>query len=258
MPKRNIVVVLITLLGACSAPRSTASGSPTSTSSKAAPSVVDEPAVANAPAPPTPALPGPVTPTQTVWTKTFEDDAPDAAPVGFSFANTGPGRPARWIVRAETDAPSARNVLAQLDEDATNDRFSLAITNEPSLRNVRVSVRCKTVSGRVDQACGLVARYIDENNYFVTRANALEGNIRLYAVRNGKRSQLASWTGRITPKTWHELRFELRGDKLEVLWDGQRVLDHQDATFTEAGRTGLWTKADSVAYFDELRIEALP
>jgi hypothetical protein len=61
--------------------------------------------------------------------------------------------------------------------------------NEPPLRDVRVSVRCKAVSGRVDQACGLVARYRDENNYYVTRANSLEDNIRLYTVRDGQRRQ---------------------------------------------------------------------
>ena len=37
---------------------------------------------------------------------------------------------------------------------------------------------------------------------------------------------------------------------------GQRVIDHHYATFTEACRAGVWTKADSVTYFDDLRAEA--
>ncbi len=134
--------------------------------------------------------------------------------------------------------------------------FPIAVLDAPVLRDVRVIARCKMVSGSVDQACGLVARYRDENNYYITRANALEDNIRLYTIRDGQRRQLASWSGRVTPNAWHEYRLEVRGDHLEVFWNGQRVLDHHDATFAEPGRAGVWTKADSVTYFDDLRAEA--
>lgn len=189
--------------------------------------------------------------------RTFDDDPVNTPPAGFTFGRTGGGPLGRWVVRAEPGAPSGANVLAQLDTDDTDFRFPVAVMNEPSLGNVRVSVRCKAVSGQVDQACGLVARYRDENNYYVTRTNSLEDNIRLYTVRDGQRRQLASWSGRVTPNAWHEYRLELRGDHIEVFWDGQRVLDHRDTTFAEPGRVGVWTKADSVTYFDDLRVEAL-
>ncbi|MBI5536490.1 MAG: DUF1080 domain-containing protein [Deltaproteobacteria bacterium] len=130
------------------------------------------------------------------------------------------------------------------------------MATEPALRDVRVSVRCKMVSGKVDQACGLVARYRDESNYYVTRANALEDNVRLYVVKDGKRKQLESWSGKVPQNAWHACRFEIRGDHLEVWWNGQKLLDHHDSTFAESGRAGVWTKADSVTYFDDLRIEA--
>lgn len=189
-------------------------------------------------------------------TRTFDDDAVNAPPAGFSFGRTGSGPLGRWVVQAEAGAPSGANVLAQLDADDTDMRFPVAVMDEPVLRDARVSVRCNMVSGRVDQACGLVARYRDENNYYITRANALEGNIRLYTVRDGQRRQLASWVGQVTPNAWHAYRFDVLGDHLEVFWDDQRVLDHHDTTFTEAGRVGVWTKADSVTYYDDLRAEA--
>lgn len=182
----------------------------------------------------------------------FDEAAVGAAPPGFAFARTGSGRQGRWGLRADPSAPSPPNVLAQLDDDDTNFRFPIAVANEPRLADVRVNVRCKMISGRVDQACGLVARYRDEKNYFITRANALENNIRLYTVRDGKRDELASWSGSVTPNAWHEYRLELRGDHLEVFWDGQKVLDHHDSTFADAGQVGVWTKADSVTYFDDL------
>ncbi|HVR19566.1 MAG TPA: hypothetical protein VMS65_07715, partial [Polyangiaceae bacterium] len=90
----------------------------------------------------------------------FDQDTLNGAPLGFSLGRTGSGRVGRWIVRADADAPSSPNVLAQVDDDDTDGRFPIAVANEPSLRDVRVRVRCKMVSGRVDQACGLVARYI--------------------------------------------------------------------------------------------------
>lgn len=187
----------------------------------------------------------------------FDQDKVDHVPTGFIFGRTGSGPEGRWLVRVDPSAPSSPHVLAQLDADDTDMRFPVAVLREPRLRDVRVSVRCKLVSGKVDQACGLVARYHDADNYYVTRANALESNIRVYFVQDGKRKQLASWTGTVTAEKWHEYRFEVRGDQLQVHWNGEKVLDHHDGTFTDAGLAGVWTKADAVTYFDDLRVEEL-
>jgi len=187
----------------------------------------------------------------------FDEDRVGQPPRGFTFGRTGGGRAGRWVVRAEKDAPSGGNVLVQEDDDRTDYRFPLAVASEPSLRDLRLSVRCKPVSGRVDQACGLVFRYRDEDNYYLARANAAEGNVRLYFVKDGRRRQLASWSGPVTAGVWHELRAEARGDQLEVDWDGRKVIDARDQTFPAAGRVGLWTKADSITHFDDLTLTPL-
>ncbi len=113
-------------------------------------------------------------------------------------------------------------------------------------------MRCKPVSGRVDRACGLVLRYRDQNNYYLTRANALEDNVRLYYVKDGRRVQIAGWNGRVTSGVWHELRFEATGDHLVVYYEGSKVIDFHDRTFSEPGLVGVWTKADSHTLFDDL------
>ena len=187
----------------------------------------------------------------------FDADKPGTAPAGLVLAKTGAGREGRWLVRAEKDAPSGANVLAQLDADDTDYRFPIAVAEAPDLQDLRVSVKCKPVSGKVDQACGLVFRYRDANNYYITRANALEGNIRLYFVKDGKRKQIASFTGLVTANTWHDYRVEAKGSHLSVFWDGKQVLSVEDHTFPEAGKIGLWTKADSVSYFDDLVVTPL-
>lgn len=209
------------------------------------------------PASPTAVPVAPSAPSVSTPAITFDADMSGAAPSGFKFGRTGTGAAGRWVVRAEADAPSAPNVLAQLDTDDTSYRFPVAVADAPLLRDLRLSVRCKSVSGRVDQACGLVFRYFDEDNYFITRSNPLENNIRLYTVKNGKRKEIASWSGTVTAAQWHEYAVEARGDHIQVFWDGQRVLDHHDATISEPGRVGLWTKADSVTYFDDLSVTAL-
>lgn len=185
----------------------------------------------------------------------FEDSREGSAPSGFSFAKTGSGRLGQWVVTTQPDATSGTNVLAQVDPDPTDFRFPIAVVDELLLTDLRLSVRCKPVSGNVDQACGLVFRYQDENNYYVTRANALEQNIRLYHVVKGKRQQFASWNGSVTGGTWHELGVEAKGDYFTVSWDGQRVIDAHDQTLSRPGTVGLWTKADSITYFDDLRVE---
>ncbi len=190
-------------------------------------------------------------------TWTFDADRIGEAPSGFSFGRTGSGRVGRWIVQADKDAPSGSNVLAQVDSDKTDYRFPVAVANEPVFRDLRLFIKCKPVAGEADQACGLVFRYQDENNYYMARANALEGNVRLYRVVKGNRQQLASWNGAVASGIWHELRVEARGDHLTIIWDGQPVIDAHDQTFPDAGRVGVWTKADSVTYFDDLKVESI-
>ena len=173
-------------------------------------------------------------------------------PAGFSFGRTGGGRVSHWIVQSAPDAPSPPNVLAQVDSDRTDYRFPVAAASSPTFTDGSVSVKCKPVSGRVDRACGVVFRYLDENNYYLTRANALEDNVRFYFVKKGRRVQLANWSGKVTSGVWHDLRVDFQGDHVEVYWDRTKRLDARDQMFRGPGRMGVWTKADSYTLFDDL------
>jgi hypothetical protein len=152
--------------------------------------------------------------------------------------------------------------LAQTDADSTSYRFPLAVFNDITASDVDISVRFRPVTGRVDQAAGLVWRYRDANNYYIVRANALEGNVVLYKVENGKRSDLPlKGSGRtygkkaqVPKNTWSVLGLTVRGSSFTVSLNGQGLFEVEDTTFTGAGKAGLWTKADSVTYFDDLTI----
>ncbi|HEX9289901.1 MAG TPA: hypothetical protein VF904_10275 [Anaeromyxobacteraceae bacterium] len=187
----------------------------------------------------------------------FQGDKVDEAPAGFSFGKTGQGRPGKWVVRTDPSAPAGDHVLAQVDTDDTDYRFPVAVADAPALKDLRLDVRCRQVSGKTDQACGLVFRYQDENNYYVTRANALEDNVRLYQVVKGRRRQFAGWDGKVARQAWHALAVEARGNRFQVFFDGKPVIDAKDDTFKDAGKVGVWTKADSVTYFDALSVKPL-
>src|SRR5438128_10173284 len=115
----------------------------------------------------------------------FDDMKSGAAPAGWTATQTGSGR-AKWSVEKDDSAPSKPNVLKQSGQ-AT---FPVCIKNDTSLKDGFVEVKFKPVSGTEDQAGGVIWRAKDSNNYYIARANALEGNVVLYKTVNGKRSSL--------------------------------------------------------------------
>ena len=170
----------------------------------------------------------------------------DSEPVG-SLPNGAEAVSGSWAVRAEADAPSPPHTLCQ----TANTRWPVLLLGPEAYADLDLSVRFKPISGREDQAAGLVFRAQDGGTYFITRANATENNVRLYTMRNDNRTQIAGADRPVASGVWHELAVEVRGDRIRVRYDGEWVIDHRDQSFS-AGRIGLWTKADSVTCFDDL------
>ena len=196
----------------------------------------------------------------------FESATIGALPDGFSAALTGGGGAAVWEIGEDPSSPAGPKVLVQTSQDETRKRYPLCIYERFSARDVDLRVRFKPIAGKVDQAAGLVFRYRDPAHYYIVRANALEGNVVLYKVERGERSDLKpvgaglgayGKEARVRSGAWQQLRVEVRGDLFRVSLDGSHLFDVRDATFAGPGKVGLWTKADSVTAFDELAVEAL-
>lgn len=185
----------------------------------------------------------------------FDRDTAGQPPAKFQSALTGRGSQGTWVVQADSTAPSKPHVLAQTSADKTDYRFPLAILNEGSYRDLQVSVKFKAISGEADRAAGLIFRVKDANNYYVARANALEDNYRLYHVVDGNRRQFAGANLKVTAGEWHELKVEITGNRITCYYDGSKKIEATDDTFKDAGKVGLWTKADSVTYFDDLTVQ---
>jgi hypothetical protein len=184
------------------------------------------------------------------------DKAPlGQTPPGWTVAMTNRGRAPRWEVLRDGSAPTQPYVLAQVSNDPTGGRFPLAILDNMSLRDCDVSVRMKPVAGREDQGGGVVWRYRDANNYYLATANALDKNVSLYKVENGRQLSLAPGVKRDIPSNgWSILKVSVRGNRFQVYLDHRRILQGWDNTFAAAGKVGLWTETDSVTYFNDFRV----
>lgn len=190
----------------------------------------------------------------TAQTVNFDNEKTGMPPSGWTATQTGRGE-AKWTVVQDETAPSKPNVLKQSGV-AT---FPVCLKDNTNLKDGFVEVKFKPVSGKEDQAGGLIWRAKDSNNYYVFRANANEDNVVLYKTVNGKRSSLPI-VGRsggygvkekVASGQWHTLRIEFAGSRFRAFLDGKQVFDVEDATFGEPGRVGVWTKADSVTLFDD-------
>ena len=189
----------------------------------------------------------------------FSDDVVGQPPKGFQFGYTAKvGAPGKWVVQAE----GTNKYLAQIDADTTRSRFPVAVLSDITAADVDLSVRFKPISGRVDQAAGLVWRFQNEDNYYIVRANALEDNVVLYKVEKGTRTDLpVKGEGRTYGKKaevpsgqWSTLRVVATGARFEVYFNGRMLYEVEDTTFGQAGKVGVWTKADSVTHFDDLTV----
>jgi protein-tyrosine-phosphatase len=175
------------------------------------------------------------------------DDAPvGQPPPGWTATQTGAGT-AKWTIEKDDTAPSKPNVLKQSGV-AT---YPVCFKNDVALKDGFVEVKFKPISGREDQAGGLVWRLKDANNYYVARANALEDNVTIYDTVNGRRTERQRANMKVASNQWHTLRVGFQGAHFVVTFDGQKAIEWDDTTFKDAGRVGVWTKADSVTAFDD-------
>lgn len=188
----------------------------------------------------------------------FEKFAVNQVPDGWSQYFTGAGS-TDWKIT--TDA--GNKVLAQLYSENPGNHFNIIVNDNIIAKDMILTVRAKGVAGKKDQGGGFVWRFIDKENYYIVRANPLEDNVVLYKVQNGSRNSLPligkGETYGVDVETiankWHTLKLIVKGDLCTVFLDGKELFKVQDTTFPDAGKIGLWTKADAVTYFDDFEIK---
>ncbi len=194
-------------------------------------------------------------------TFTFEEDKADKIPNGWSQYFTGKGDSTSWKIKDD----NGNKVLAQLSSDNPNYHFNVIVYNGFITKNVELEVKLKGVAGKKDQGGGFVWRFIDKDNYYVVRANPLEDNVVLYKVVDGDRTDLpVLGKGRtygvdVKPlgNRWNTLKLKVVNNLFTVYLNNKELFKVKDETFNNTGKIGLWTKADAVSYFDNLKVKPI-
>lgn len=160
----------------------------------------------------------------------------------------------RWeILNRESDSLS-KYIFRLLKTEAHWSEFNLCYTNKIRFLNGSISVTFRADSGHEDQGGGIVWRVEDKNNYYIARYNPLEDNLCLYYVKNAHRRLLKEVSIILEDKPWHTMKIVQRKSHYQVYLDSKMVLQGNDSTFVDAGGIGLWTKADALTTFKNLRV----
>jgi len=190
-----------------------------------------------------------------VWT--FDHHAPGTLPSEFQVGTLFDGRAAgEWKVLDTDSAKSPPRVLGQLMGKGAEHAYKMVLINTIKASDLRLEVALLPVEGKADMGGGLIWRAIDDRNYYLTRANPLEQNIRIYKVIKGVRHLIKNFDQIIDVRHWHTLRMITRGCQIQVFFDEKQVFDLCDSTFI-TGQVGLWTKSDAITYFDDLRVQSI-
>lgn len=235
---KHLSVLIVAALGACSS-----SDKPKQSSARAAREDASRPAATKKQ--PAEQLP----PDQAAHGKTWTfDDEPTGHSPGDFTAATG-----EWILDSDPTTKDRGTVLAQTARNPSA-VFNVVLVNDTRYGDVDITVELRAITGKIDQGGGVVWRAADAKNYYIARYNPLEDNLRVYYVKQGRRTMLQSATVRLDHEAWHTLRVTMTGDYIVGYLNGNKHLDTHDTTFADPGMIGLWTKADAVTNFDELSV----
>ena len=118
-----------------------------------------------------------------------------------------------------------------------------------------ISMRFKLVAGQLDSCAGILFNLKPNGDYLTVRFNGKEDNVVLWTFLKGKRSFVKKGTENVPLQlnTWHALEISVKGTNLQASLDGKHLLDY---TLAEpvSGRVGVWSKTDSVSYFDQYTV----
>jgi hypothetical protein len=186
----------------------------------------------------------------------FSKDDLGKVPMDWKAEKTGKGEGSVWQVVADKTAPSKSGYALAQRAKSPGGVFNICVAEDTKYKDVELSVSFKAIAGDSDQGGGFVWRYKDNNNYYICRMNPLEDNYRVYKVVAGKRTELGRKEGlKVKVGEWHKLKVEVTGNKMEGYLDGEKMWEIRDDTYKDAGKVGLWSKADAQSHFDEFKAE---
>jgi len=187
-----------------------------------------------------------------VKTWNFDSYQNGTTPQGFADASTD--LKPLWVVKSESSAPSLPNVLAKISTNDTVDYHLQLIPDSPNVDTENVTMSFKIVSGEHAKSAGMILRFIDDKHYFVLMADSAQNKLSL--CKNTPEFLICNYDKSITiaPGEWHTMKALVSSQGIAGYLDGQLIIRANDHNYL-MGQDGMWTKKDTVAYFDNIRIE---
>jgi hypothetical protein len=171
---------------------------------------------------------------------------------------TGTGQVAHWEAVQDPVALGGW-ALSETGGDATDLHFPLCVSVQTIARDVDATLRFKVVGGTHARAAGLILRGQSATDYYVVRADALEGTVRLYRMVGGRRALIkAQDKADIASDQWHALRAIVKGNTFDVSLDDKPMFTATDRSLPLPGTVGVWSQADSLIHFGSLVVAPVP
>src|SRR5262249_35757256 len=125
-------------------------------------------------------------------------------------------------------------------------------------REGEISIRFKIVAGQLDQCAGILFNLKENGDYLTVRFNGMEDNVVLWTFNKGVRKFVKRGTENVplSKNQWQTLQISVHGTDLKVSLIGKQLLDY---TLLEAVacKVGVWSKTDSVSFFDDFTVSRL-
>jgi hypothetical protein len=187
----------------------------------------------------------------------FDSQKPGSMPASWTPTATRPARTPDWEIRPDKSAPSRPNVLQQLSTAPEDSEFPLAIFDKVQCRDGDLSVKFKIAAEpRRIKATGIVWRYQDQRNYYLLRFSVDEHNIEMFRVQDGQMRAISSAVPHeLKTGEWYVAKVMYRGNRFRVLFGNRQLFEATDDSLATPGKTGLWTRAGTVASFDDFRLD---
>jgi hypothetical protein len=187
-------------------------------------------------------------------TKTWNFDSYQNGTVPQGFADLSTDQKPLWLVKSEPSAPSLPNMLEKIPGNDTADYHLQLIPDSPNVDTENVTMSFKIVSGEHAKSAGMILRFIDDKHYFVLMADSAQN--RLSLCKNTPEFLICNYDKSVTiaPGEWHTMKALVSSQGIAGYLDGQLIIRANDHNYL-MGQVGMWTKKDTVAYFDNIKIE---
>ncbi len=186
---------------------------------------------------------------------TFDQQKSGEAPAGFSMLGFGEGPAADWMIKADTDAPSASNILVANSSCQAVTCYRLIVADGFQYEYPDVSVRMRFPADAATGVGGVVFGVKDATHFYAAVVDLAAKTLDVSRVVDGKETRLGRSS--ITPKAvpWHTLRIQrntiVSKDFIATFFDGQPVVTVEDQSLA-IGQVGLLVRGQTALDFDSL------